>query len=99
MTCADPDLYDMLERPQALLPVCRGVQSGVVFTVQRCTVCTSMQFVKMYSIHYTVPGNFCAMFSVLCFLVCESVCIVQGCQWENVTDFYIVQRCTAYSVQ
>ena len=84
MTCADPDLYDMLERPQALLLVCRGVQGAVVFTVQRCsafctlkttadctvvfrvqrcTVGTSMQFVKMYSIHYTVPGNFCAMFT------------------------------------
>ena len=25
LTCAAPDLYDTLERPQALLPVCRDI--------------------------------------------------------------------------
>ena len=30
-------------RPQALLPVCRGVQAAVVFRVQRCTVCKNVQ--------------------------------------------------------
>ena len=73
LTCAAPDLYDKLQRPQALLTVCRD----------------DMQCALVCSIPYPVYSDLqCQRNVVHCFihwsLVCNSVYVqcVEGCRWE-----------------